>query len=245
MAKRKRQIIARSDPAPIRYLFYLISLFLFIYIWYEAYLFDIGQVSFDTGNALISIAASLLFFTISISYLLIRKLNLKQIAASLGISRDRLNLRAMMLGAYLFIFVIFMEVATSAISTATGIPLPTNVQQVLGNEPLYLLLFAVFISPITEETFFRGLLIPRLNTLFGWFTGRFSGALSIGFSALIFALFHTGYMSISEFVAAFLFGVAAGYVFKRSGSLYASMLAHFLVNLIAVAALLSLGPGGI
>ena len=118
----------------------------------------------------------------------------------------------------------------------------TGMAMVLGGEPFYFLMFAVFLSPINEEIFFRGFLIPRLATLFGEFLPRWSSvALGIFFSALIFAVLHAGYMSISEFAAAFVFGIAAGYVFMRYKSLYATILAHFAVNLLAVLALLAVG----
>ncbi|MGC8730310.1 MAG: CPBP family intramembrane glutamic endopeptidase [Candidatus Micrarchaeia archaeon] len=86
--------------------------------------------------------------------------------------------------------------------------------------PVYFLIFSFIIAPFTEEILFRGFLVPRLGIIL---------------SAIIFAVPHfISYLSISEFVAAFLFGLAAGYAYKKTGSLYVSILAHMLVNFLAI-----------
>ncbi|MDE1824138.1 MAG: CPBP family intramembrane metalloprotease [Candidatus Micrarchaeota archaeon] len=56
----------------------------------------------------------------------------------------------------------------------------------------------------------------------------------LAFSILIIGiLFISGYLGI-EVVSALIFGLMAGYVFKKTNSLYPSVIAHVLVNSIAV-----------
>ena len=104
------------------------------------------------------------------------------------------------------------------------ISLPTNVRQLLGGLPAYFFAFAVIVAPIDEEILFRGFLVPRIGIIL---------------SALIFGILHfLSYASISEFIAAFVFGLIAGYAFKRTRSLYSTIIPHMLVNLLGILALL-------
>ncbi len=86
--------------------------------------------------------------------------------------------------------------------------------------PAYYLFFIAIIAPINEEILFRGFLVPRIGILA---------------SALIFAIPHLIiYYSVYELAFAFAFGLLAGYVFKKSGSLYSTIIAHMMVNVLAV-----------
>ena len=120
---------------------------------------------------------------------------------------------------------LLLELAINAMGIAIGTQINTNVNVVFSNAPLWFLLFAFLIVPINEELLFRGLMVPRLG---------------IVVSALIFGALHASYNSTFavEAVAACIFGMLSGYVYKKSGSLYPSILAHMLVNALAVAALL-------
>ena len=82
------------------------------------------------------------------------------------------------------------------------------------------LLFSFLVAPINEEILFRGFMVPRIGILA---------------SAVLFSVPHLlSYSSVSELIAAFIFGIAAGYAFKKTGSLYPSIIAHALVNLISI-----------
>lgn len=87
-------------------------------------------------------------------------------------------------------------------------------------------IFLIAVIPaICEEFFFRGMLMKMAHSFVKkwWF--------SIGFSALIFAAFHT---SLSEFVPIFFAGVALGVVYYLTSSIWLNVLAHLLVNAIQV-----------
>jgi uncharacterized protein len=89
--------------------------------------------------------------------------------------------------------------------------------------PLQLALVAgtIALTPaICEEVLFRGWLQTTLRR-------RFSAPLTIAIQGVIFALFHTNPLSV---VALAFVGFYLGYLFERSGSLFASMTAHCLYN---------------
>ena len=80
--------------------------------------------------------------------------------------------------------------------------------------------FLSFITPVGEEFLFRGVITTALLR-YGAFTGVIGGA-------LIFALFH-GLNVV--FPAALIVGLAAGEVFRRSGSIWPAVTLHAVVNL--------------
>jgi membrane protease YdiL (CAAX protease family) len=84
---------------------------------------------------------------------------------------------------------------------------------------------ACILAPLTEELLFRGL-------LFGWLRGRFSAALTIFVTALLFTVMH--YYPIL-FPLAFLFGAVSGWVRERTGSSLNFVIAHILNSILFLA----------
>lgn len=183
--------------------------------------YSAGYISFNTFNFFESAVLSLLFTSGSVAYLFYRGLTPKKAKASLGIDRKSFSARMIGIGIALFIIVLLLELSIGIISSITGIPISTNVNMVFGAAPLWFLIFAVVVAPINEEIFFRGLLVTRIGILP---------------SAVLFGILHASYNSTFgvEIIAAFIFGLLAGYVFKRTKSLYPSIAAHMLVNALAL-----------
>jgi uncharacterized protein len=170
-----------------------------------------------------SLALSLMFPAAIIAYLFFRGRTASWIVGDLGLKRKGISFRSLIAGILLFLGILAVEFGFAAIQAITGIQIPTNVQEVLGGMPLYFLIFTATLAPVCEEVFFRGFLVRRIGIIL---------------SALIFAFFHFGYGSVAEFGAAFVFGLLAGYAFKKTDSLYPSIIAHVLVNTMALLALL-------
>ena len=193
-------------------------------------------VALATGNfnpnssgaqSLLDILSSLAFPLTAIIYMMIRKKSGKEMVEQLGLSKKGLNLTSLKYGLALFAALFLLEIGVDIFSNATGISLPTNVNVLLCGAPAYLLIFSAVGAPIDEEIFFRGFMVPRLG---------------IVASALIFGLLHyLSYASISEFIAAFVFGLLAGYVFKKLNSIYPTIFAHMGVNAFTIVALLLTG----
>ena len=154
------------------------------------------------------------------------KKNMKHesIASMLGLSRDRLTLQLVLLGVVIFIIIFLFEVAISLISLATNVKINTNVSSVFAGAPFWFMIFLAVIEPINEEMLFRGLMVPRIG---------------IVFSSLLFAAGHVSYDSTFgiEVIFAFVFGIIASYMFRKTKSLYPSITAHILVNTLATISL--------
>lgn len=89
----------------------------------------------------------------------------------------------------------------------------------------------VVAAPVTEEWFFRGLLLRRLALKWGIVAG-------VVVSSLVFGLLHT------DIIGATLFGVLMCALYERTGSLWAPALAHAANNAIA-GGLVVLGAHGV
>ncbi len=138
---------------------------------------------------------------------------------------------------------VFVGSATiSALAAQIGIkPVPTNLplmQDAMAQMPLFLCVFAIVIAPAYEELLFRRVLFGRL-----WDAGR--PRLGMLLSGAAFALVHevpgTTGNSLAATAQLWLvyggMGVAFAWLYKRTGTLWASIAAHGLNNAIAVAGL--------
>ena len=87
-------------------------------------------------------------------------------------------------------------------------------------KPLWLnLLYIAILPPLIEEFIFRGVLFQGFRSC-----GLFKTAF---FTALMFGLAHG---NLNQFMYAFAVGIFLAYLVEASGSVYASMLAHSLIN---------------
>ncbi|MEM3791633.1 MAG: CPBP family intramembrane glutamic endopeptidase, partial [Candidatus Micrarchaeaceae archaeon] len=144
----------------------------------------------------------------------------KSLSASikeLGLSKKSFSFGMVLIGLGIFLSIFALEILVGLLSVITKVKINTNVSVVLQGAPIWFLLFAIFVTPFCEEILFRGFLVPRIGILL---------------SAFVFGLLHADYNSTFgiEIIAAFIFGIIAGYVFKKTKSLYPSIIAHGIVN---------------
>lgn len=111
------------------------------------------------------------------------------------------------------------------------LPIPPDfvaaLEALLGGEEqsIYFLIFAIAISPaICEEVLFRGAITSGLRNVF-------SPRVTILLVGLLFGIFH---MSIYRFALTGMTGILLTYFVVRGGSIYLSMVAHFVNNAVAV-----------
>jgi membrane protease YdiL (CAAX protease family) len=100
----------------------------------------------------------------------------------------------------------------------------------LALPPKSILLFTVFYS-IFEEVCFRGVFLTMLLRKYSQHYAIFYAALAFGLFH-IFAVFAGGELitTLAQVVWAFIFGIFYGYIFVKTGSLWPSMIIHWLSN---------------
>ncbi len=87
------------------------------------------------------------------------------------------------------------------------------------------LAMVVILGPITEEIVFRGLGFYVLRQKWGWFAAAFV-------TSTVFALMHYDFEP-PAMASRFIFGMVACYVYERSRTLVAPVMAHIVNNLIS------------
>ncbi|MBO5021933.1 MAG: CPBP family intramembrane metalloprotease [Clostridia bacterium] len=117
--------------------------------------------------------------------------------------------------------------ATDNFLSLIGFPIKEGLPMVNPTSfPLYLLalLLMAVIPAICEELLFRGVILHGLRDRFGTWA-------SIALSALMFALMHG---NLQQFVYPFILGGIMGWLVTKTGSLFSSMLVHFINNFLVV-----------
>jgi membrane protease YdiL (CAAX protease family) len=108
--------------------------------------------------------------------------------------------------------------------TAWLVPLPPALAHLfnqLTEGPPWVALFTLsFVAPLTEESLFRGLLLPS-------FERRWGVAPALVLSSALFALFH---LNVWQALPAFAAGLYLGWLYLACGSLWPPMAAHALFN---------------
>ena len=106
--------------------------------------------------------------------------------------------------------------------------LPTNMAEKAldeaGGSMVITLILVGLLGPITEEIFFRGFVLPGLIKQIG--VGR-----SLVISSLVFGLFH---IDPGAIVPTFALGLALGWVYLKTGSIWPAIFAHGMHNTVAV-----------
>lgn len=94
------------------------------------------------------------------------------------------------------------------------------VYEKVSDLPFYILIFAVTVAPISEELFFRALLVPRTGVIL---------------SSLLFGAMHFAYGSVVEVAGAALIGIVLAVIFRVAKSITPCLIIHIVYNLMSIA----------
>lgn len=112
------------------------------------------------------------------------------------------------------------DLAYTALYDLVGISFSSATIEVISNIKWYeALIFSALLGPLVEEIMFRKLIIDR--------TRMYGEKLSMIFSALLFAFFHT---NVQQFFYAFLVGLLYAYLYLRRGKVLYCWILHALFN---------------
>jgi membrane protease YdiL (CAAX protease family) len=126
--------------------------------------------------------------------------------------------------------------AFTAVVQAVGVEAQQDLEELFDTRALLPLtgVVTVLAAPFAEETFFRGFVFRGL-------LGRFGLWRAAGASGLLFGALHiTGLASLPLVVPFTLIGILFAWVYYRTGTLWTSIGAHLLFNLISFVGLVAL-----
>ncbi|MBU3185550.1 CPBP family intramembrane glutamic endopeptidase [Clostridium estertheticum] len=115
----------------------------------------------------------------------------------------------------------------SLIFWVSGISTPSFINQAvdeLAVLPIISIISVIIVAPIYEEIIFRGILLKGMSK-------KTNPAVAIVVSALLFAVIH---MNIPQGINAFLLGLVLGFIYLNKRSIYLSIFAHFINNVLAL-----------
>lgn len=122
-------------------------------------------------------------------------------------------------GIVLFVAMVVAGIGMSLTLHLLGLNDGTSAMKVVEALPAYLLVLSFTFVPITEELFFRALLVPKIGVLA---------------SAVVFGLTHTAYGSLAEIAGATLLGLLLAWYFRKTKDLLPCIIAHAMFNLLSV-----------
>ena len=161
-------------------------------------------------------------------YVLVNRLRFPEILQRLRLSREHLG-QALFWGIITAIAALMLSVILDIVILQFGVDISklSNIPQLQQLFPLPALLVLITVQPIAEEIFFRGFLLEKISG----FTGPTIGVIG---SAVLFGVAHLSYGMLYTAVMATGLGLLFGIVVVRTKNLYASMLAHILVNITSI-----------
>jgi membrane protease YdiL (CAAX protease family) len=195
-----------------------------------------AAVQLTVGSEIALIVGELVILAVPLTYLLMKRIDIKSYA------RINVNPKLLAIGLGCGLLLLMIDIASTNVLTAI-FGESTTVQQSnellvgLSTTPTGLIAVALSLglAGVCEEFAFRGFL---QNSLFKNLSGknsRYTFAIAVTISAVIFGLFHFDPEGVYT-IAAFISGLALGYIYHRWGYV-ASATAHGSMNLIVLALL--------
>ncbi len=140
----------------------------------------------------------------------------------LGINlKDGSLIKQILIGIGLAFLIFLIIQIEGIILTPLGLQDSTRVVQTVSSFSVLTLLMSITLTPIAEETFFRGFLQEKIGIIF---------------TSVLFALAHFAYSSVVEFLAAFTAAIILGLYVQRQKNhgIVPTIIAHSLINLTAL-----------
>jgi membrane protease YdiL (CAAX protease family) len=122
-------------------------------------------------------------------------------------------------GVAIFALMLFASLLVNIILYFAGVSDQAQIVDVVSGLPLYLLIMAFTLGPLSEELLFRAFLVPRIGVLA---------------STLLFTFTHVAYGSAAELAGAFALGIVLAVAYIRLKDPLPCIVAHVLFNLLSV-----------
>jgi len=173
--------------------------------------------SLISENSLILGSGAIHLTLLSLGLFFLWKKDLRSMLDSLGFPGEPKKVLLYTVASLIAIFSVLLIVGV--LSLYFGFNDQEKVSEKINTLPIFVLAFAVFGAPITEELFFRGFLAGRFGVVI---------------SSLLFGFMHLAYGSTVEVIGAFLIGIVLALTFRLSKSITPCILAHMGYNTLAI-----------
>ena len=219
---------------PLHIFALLVLIFVFIILFILPILSFIGVTpSAQTVNIeltefiiLISSIITIVIFvgTPFIWYLLVNRHSIREMLYNLKLRSEGID-SAFLWGvvAAIAMLIIVVGVGTLLYSFNVDQENLSNIEDLAGKLSIISMLFIIVFQSISEEIFFRGFLLEKIDSLAGEKIAIFS-------TAILFGLAHLSYGKIYPAVMPMIMGIILGYIVFKTKNLYAAIIAHMIFN---------------
>jgi len=221
-----------KKPTHIFALLILIGAFFLIVIYPVLSFFEVFP-SIETPGVELTEALILFSSIITVSiflavpiiwYLLVNKYSIKEILNSLKLRSERID-EAFLWGILAAISMLVIVFIIGYILYSWGIDQEdlSNIEDLAGNLSIVSMVFIIVVQSFSEEVFFRGFLLGKIDSVAG-------EKMAIFVTAILFGLAHMSYGDIYPTIMPMIMGVLLGFVVFKTKNLYAAIVAHMAFN---------------
>ncbi len=189
---------------------------LFIFLFLVSIIIGVWLFTNNANRFLFALTPHLALFSVAMYFIYDK--DLPSTLKKLGIPGNaKENIKYIIIG--IFCFVAALIAVNLVLSSENDMKDMQKAYGLIKQFPWYIIIFAVFFAPISEELFFRAFLTARFGLVP---------------PAILFAIAHIGYGSYVEIIVTFVLGMILGMVYKKSNSVLPSTAIHLLYNALAI-----------
>jgi len=180
-----------------------------------------------TGSLILlnSIIVVLIFLGVPfIWYLLVNKCSIREMLHRLKLQGEGID-TAFLWGVVITIGMLILVMVIGVLLYQLGVNEEdiSNIEDIAGNLSIAAMAFVIVVQSISEEIFFRGFLLEKIDSFAG-------GSMAIFGTAILFGLAHMSYGKIYPVVMPIIMGIFLGFVVFKTKNLYSAITAHVLFN---------------
>jgi membrane protease YdiL (CAAX protease family) len=157
-------------------------------------------------------------------YLLVNKCTVKEMLYRLKLRGEEID-TAFLWGIATAICMFAIVIVLGMILYSMGISEEnlSNIEELAGNISIISMVFIIVFQSISEEIFFRGFLLEKIDSVAG-------GIMAIFVTAILFGLAHMSYGKIYPVVMPIIMGVFLGFIVFKTKNLFSAITAHMIFN---------------
>lgn len=139
---------------------------------------------------------------------------------------------------FLYLVMIVVNAAVMILSQSTNSANQISVENSVKNAPILMMFTTLIFAPIVEEGVFRAAIFRPLRTKHSFLLAALVSAFAFGFIHVSQSLLSGDFQDLWYVFSYAVIGFFSCLSYEKTGNIYASMLFHFLNNLLAMLAIL-------
>lgn len=160
-------------------------------------------------------------------YLLVNEYSLRNMLSSLKLRSEGID-SAFLWGVVVAIVMLIIVFGIGMLLYWMGVDQGnlSNIEDLARHLSIASMFFIIIFQSISEEIFFRGFLLEKIDSIAGSNTAVFA-------TAVLFGLAHMSYGKIYPTIMPIIMGVFLGFIVVKTKNLYSAIIAHMIFNFVS------------